>query len=313
MSTLVFRKPELSDIPAIKTALGYIRHNSCDYSAANIYLWSDEYGTEIAFDRDDLYIKYRFDNDIYFAFPFVKKHIKNGIENMKEYAERHNIDFKMGIIEPEMYEIIDKLYPDEYMIYYNRDSADYIYNVSDLTDLSGKKYHGKKNHINKFKKTHSNWNYEKLSDKNAEECIEMVKAWCVENKCFSDEGKSGELCVMIKAIKHHKILGLKGGIIRADNRVVAVTLGEEISSEMFVVHFEKAFSNVQGAYPMINQQFVINELMNYKYVNREEDMGVEGLRKAKESYNPVYMGKKGILVPKSEYKAESIESEEEKQ
>ena len=296
MSRLIFRKPELNDISAMRTAFGYIKHNSCDYSAANIYLWSDEYGTEIAFDENDLYIKYRFDDDIYFAFPFVKSHIRNGIENIKEYADSHNINFKMGIIEPEMYEIINKLYPDEYEIYYDRNSSDYIYNVSELADLSGRRYHGKKNHINKFKKTYDNWSYERLNDKNAGECIGMVKEWRAENKCLSDKGKNEEICVMINGIKYHDRLGLKGGIIRANEKVVAVTLGEEINSEMFVIHFEKAFSDIQGAYPMINQQFILNELMNYKFVNREEDMGVLGLRKAKESYNPVFMGKKGILT-----------------
>lgn len=295
MSVLKFRKPELKDMADIRNAFRYVKHTSCDYSAANIYLWSEVYGTEIAFDNGDLYIKYVFDNEIYFSFPFCRRYIRDGFEKIKEYANDNNIEFKLGIIEPEMFEIIDKLYPNEYTISYERDSADYIYKIRDLADLSGKKYHGKKNHINKFKKTYQNWSYEKINKYNYEDCIDMVKDWCVLNECANDREKADEICVMINGIKYRDELGLKGGLIRISDRIVAVTLGEEINSEMFVIHFEKAFANVDGAYPMINQQFILNELMEYKYVNREEDVGAEGLRKAKESYHPIFMGQKGVV------------------
>lgn len=84
-----------------------------------------------------------------------------------------------------------------------------------------------------------------------------------------------------------------------DNQIVAFTMGEPICSDTFVVHIEKAFPDVQGAYPMINQQFVEHECMQYKYVNREEDTGEEGLRKAKRSYRPVFMVEKGLVTEKS--------------
>ena len=84
-----------------------------------------------------------------------------------------------------------------------------------------------------------------------------------------------------------------------DNQIVAFTMGEPICSDTFVVHIEKAFPDVQGAYPMINQQFVEHECMQYKYVNREEDIGEEGLRKAKRSYRPVFMVEKGLVTEKS--------------
>ena len=89
-----------------------------------------------------------------------------------------------------------------------------------------------------------------------------------------------------------------GGIIKIEERIVALTLGERLSNDTFDIHFEKAFADVDGAYPMINQQFIIHELSDYTYVNREEDMGVEGLRRAKESYRPAYMAEKGILTKK---------------
>ena len=298
MSKLVYRKPEIDDYKRIRNALEFYKHTSCDYTAANIYLWSTVFNTEIAFIDDDLYIKYVFDNEVYFAFPFVKKHLKEAIQNIEEYAFENDIEFKFGIIEPDMFELMEKIYPGRFDIEYRRDSADYIYNVSDLADLAGRKYHGKKNHINKFKKTYDNWSYEKISDSNYMDCINMVNEWAIWNNTDEDEEKSAEVQVMKNALEYRHELNLTGGLIRIGERVVAVTLGERNNDEMFVVHFEKAFANIQGAYTMINQQFVQNELREYKYVNREEDVGLEGLRKAKMSYIPAFMGKKGVVTLK---------------
>ena len=296
MRELNFRKPTLDYIDNIKHALKYVKHNACDYTPTNIIMWGDEYNTEIAFDDSDLYIKYNVDGMTFFGIPFVMTGMKKGIENLIKYTEDNNIELTIGDVEPEIFEIIDRIYPGQFKVAYQRDGADYVYNIKDMAELSGKKYHGKKNHINKFKKTYINWWYEKMSDDNTNECIDMVKEWRVKNVCVDDVEKADEICIMINSIKNRERLGLIGGLIRANDRVVAVTLGGAINDEMFDINFEKAFSDVPGAYPMINQQFIINELMNYKYVNREEDMGLDGLRKAKESYLPEFMVQKGLVT-----------------
>lgn len=296
MRKLNFRKPTLDDIDNIKHALKYVKHNACDYTPTNIIMWGDEYNTEIAFDDSDLYIKYNVDGMTFFGIPFVMTGMKKGIENLIKYTEDNNIELAIGDVEPEIFAIIDRIYPGQFKVTYQRDGADYVYNIKDMAELSGKKYHGKKNHINKFMKTYNNWCYEKMSDDNINECIDMVKEWRAKNVCVDDVEKADEICIMINSIKNRERLGLIGGLIRANDRVVAVTLGGAINDEMFDINFEKAFSDVPGAYPMINQQFIINELMNYKYVNREEDMGLDGLRKAKESYLPEFMVQKGLVT-----------------
>ena len=108
------------------------------------------------------------------------------------------------------------------------------------------------------------------------------------------------MCVTLNSLRLFEELELKGGLLRVNGEIVAFTMGEPISEDTFVVHIEKAFADVQGAYPMINQQFVEHECMNYKYVNREEDTGAEGLRKAKLSYRPVFLVEKGVVTKKSE-------------
>jgi hypothetical protein len=204
----------------------------------------------------------------------------------------------MNLVERDMFEEIENNFPGKFGITYVRDSADYVYHMENLKNLVGKKYHGKKNHINKFLKINIDWKYECISDENTQECIEMVKEWCVQNSCCADKSKVAEVCVLIKGLQNRERLHMIGGVIRTNGRITAVTMGEKSNDTTFTIHFEKAYANVQGAYPMINQQFIIHELSAYAYVNREEDMGIEGLRKAKESYYPAFMTEKGILFQK---------------
>ena len=164
------------------------------------------------------------------------------------------------------------------------------------THLAGKKLHGKRNHINKFKKTYEDWSYEPLSDENMEECFQMALKWRNENGCEDNPEKNAEMCVALNALRLYKEMGQVGGVLRVNKEVAAFTIGERLCDDTFVVHIEKAFADIDGAYPMINQQFVQHECMEYRYVNREDDAGSEGLRKAKLSYRPAFLEQKGIVT-----------------
>ncbi|MGB4661411.1 MAG: phosphatidylglycerol lysyltransferase domain-containing protein [Mobilitalea sp.] len=297
-----FKKVTVEDRDILAKYLNLNQHRACDYSVANIVLWSDVYNTKYAIAQNTLFIKFMRGQDTYFSYPMGDFQnggdLKQAFEWMRSYCEERNIELKINIIEPAMFEEIEKVFPNEYEIAYQRDSADYVYLIEDLKNLSGKKYHGKKNHINKFLKTNEDWTYESISDENTDECIKMVEEWCVENKCCEDKAKADEICVLINGLRYREKLNMIGGIIKTSGRIVALTMGEKSGEDMFIIHFEKAFADIDGAYPLINQQFIIHELSDYKYVNREEDMGIEGLRKAKESYKPVFMAEKGILIKK---------------
>ena len=128
--------------------------------------------------------------------------------------------------------------------------------------------------------------------------------WCMAN-CMGEQDvieydKIDESKLVVYAIRHREQLGMIGGAIRADGRIIAITLGERLTEDTFVVHFEKAYADIQGAYPIINREFVRHELGEYRYVNREEDLGEEGLRKAKLSYRPEILLEKGIVTKKQE-------------
>lgn len=189
-------------------------------------------------------------------------------------------------------------YPGQFQIEYLRDEADYVYEMEKLSTLAGKKLHGKRNHINKFKTLYPDWNYEPITSENVEECFQMALEWRNENGCEEDLEKNAEMCVTLNFLRLFKELGMKGGLIRVDKKVVAFCVGEPVCKDTFVVHVEKAFAEVEGAYPMINQQFVQHECTDYLYVNREEDTGAEGLRKAKLSYHPAFLVEKGIVTRK---------------
>ena len=178
------------------------------------------------------------------------------------------------------------------------DDADYVYESEKLATLSGKKLHAKRNHINKFKATFENWNFEALTEDNVEECFQMALNWRRENGCEDDVEKNAEMCVTLNALRLREELELTGGVLRVNGEVVAFTLGEPVCEDTFVVHIEKAYAEVPGAYPMINQLFAKQVYDRYRYINREEDTGAEGLRKAKLSYYPVFMVEKGVVKEK---------------
>ena len=191
--------------------------------------------------------------------------------------------------------------PGKFDITYHRDEADYVYESEKLATLSGKKLHGKRNHGYKFKALHGdNWSYETITEEYLEECFQMALKWRNKNGCGEDPEKNSEMCVTLNSLRLYKELDLRGGVLRTEGYVVAFSIGEPVSDDTFVVHIDKAFADVPGAYPMINQQFVEHEVQGFSYVNREEDMGETGLRSAKESYHPIFMVEKGVVTEKGE-------------
>ncbi len=175
-----------------------------------------------------------------------------------------------------------------------------MYEADKLISLAGKKLHGKRNHINRFKEANPDWLYEPITTENVEDCFQMALKWREEMQCEYDVEKRDEMCVTLNALRLMEELELQGGLLRSEpgGEVIAFTIGEPLNPDTFVVHIEKAFAEIQGAYPMINQQFAEHAAAEYRYVNREEDTGAEGLRKAKLSYRPVFLVEKGIVTLK---------------
>ena len=214
------------------------------------------------------------------------------------WFEEQSVPFHIHLVLEQDFELLESWYPAKFQIEYNRDLADYVYETEKLTTLAGKKLHGKRNHINKFKENNPDWVYEPINTENAEECFQMALKWREEMQCEIDVEKRDEMCVTLNSLRLLEELKLKGGLLRAkpQGEVIAFTIGEPLNPDTFVVHIEKAYAWIQGAYPMINQQFVTHTAQGYQFVNREEDTGSEGLRKAKLSYRPAFLVQKGVVT-----------------
>lgn len=297
--SLDFKKQTLQDSDRLQQILRRNRQQGCEFSVSNLILWSDFYHMEYAVLNNMLIIKQKDeDGNIRLSFPVAAGEEKQEREMFAlelEYFREIGQAPLFGLITPPMFERINRWYPNRFQVEYHRDWADYIYDREKLATLSGKKLHGKRNHIKRFIEQHPEWSYESLTEENVAECIEMAKEWCRLNCCHEDDEKEEEAHLVNRALRNFRHLHMKGGLLRIREGIIAFTLGGAISDDTFDVSFEKAFSSIQGAYPMINQQFVMHELQDYAYVNREEDLGVEGLRKAKLSYYPAILLEKGIV------------------
>lgn len=298
MEDIVFKRPELEDKEIISTYFAKAPSRSCERTFANVYLWSRHYHVKYAIVENALVFM---DDEFELAYAYPAGEpaaVKNALDRLMEYSREKGNPFKLYNVTEENFAQLEEFYPGRFTVEYDRDEADYVYEREKLATLSGKKLHGKRNHINKFKALYENWSYESLSDDNVEECFQMALAWRSQNGCEEDTEKNAEMCVTLNSLRLYKELGMVGGCIRVNGEIVAFCIGEAVCEDTFVVHVEKAFVDVEGAYPMINQQFVQHECMEYEYVNREEDTGAAGLRKAKLSYRPAFLVEKGTVTEK---------------
>lgn len=301
---LSFQKIELEDKALISSYLEQKMCRSCDLVFPNIYLWSRKYPTKYAVVEDTLIFQGIGENGVpSITFPAGgEEQAHKALDVMFQWFLERQADFRMHLVQEKEFELLDAWYPGRLQISYNRDIADYVYETEKLAGLGGKKLHGKRNHVNRFKENYPDWVYEPITEENVEDCFQMALKWREEMQCEIDVEKRDEMCVTLNALRLMEELELKGGLLRSEpqGEVIAFTVGEPLNEDTFVVHIEKAFAQIQGAYPMINQQFVLHEAQDYKYVNREEDTGSEGLRKAKLSYRPVFLVEKGVVTTRKQ-------------
>lgn len=300
MIEIDFKKPELKDRELISDFFRNHTSRSCERTFTNVYLWARFYHVTFAVVENALVFRSEDEEGFSFAYPAGEpENVKRAIDVLVQYSKEREMPFRLYNVTPDNFGYLEQWYPGRFQIEYNEDYADYVYESEKLATLSGKKLHSKRNHINKFKSVYEGrWSYEPITQDNLEECFQMALKWRNENGCEDDEEKNAEICVTLNSLRLFTELELIGGVLKVDGEIAAFTIGEPICQDTFVVHIEKAFAEIDGAYTMINQQFVQHACMDYKYVNREEDTGAEGLRKAKRSYRPVFMVEKGLVTEK---------------
>ena len=294
-----FKKLELSDKEWVETLLRQLDFRGCDYSFKNLYIWRTKSKIYVAEKDGMLFIKSKHNRNGHtiYTYPAGNGDLKTALYDIIEAAEEEGTPFVLRGISKEGVKNIERVMPGKFEFTENRDEAEYIYTVEKLSSLAGKKYHGKRNHIARFM-DNDNWHYEDMSRKNIDDCMKMNKRWCELTGCDSADADSADQCAVKEAFNNFEALGLKGGVLYLNDEVAAFTIGAPINSDTFGVHIEKADHTVQGAYPMINREFVRANMSGFTYINREEDMGEEGLRKAKLSYYPEFLLEKYTAVLK---------------
>ena len=281
----------LEDENWIKEILSTVDFYTCEYPFGNIFSYGAKMEILVGEISGCLVTKCIQDDYVMYCCPVGDGNLKDAFDFILDDANKDGRDFEIFGISPDTAEFISKNYGDILDIFLVRDTFDYLYSSEDLINLAGKKYQPKRNHISYFMKN-NNWSYERITKENIPECLEMSKLWLESALEEYKEELEGELKIIKRVFDNYDKLDYVGALIRVDGRVVAYTMGEPGPKDVFCVHIEKAFSDIRGAYPMINQQFVKNELSGYKYINREDDTGAENLRKAKLSYYPVILAEK---------------------
>ncbi len=288
VAEMQFKPVELEDRD---TLLPYIERAAvpiCDLAFSNLYSWGFVYNTSWAIVEDSLVIRFRALEKAhdFFLFP-VGPNPENMLAAARALKQRSVMGESpltfMGITK-ELRELIETRCTSEYHFINDAAYCDYIYNRSDLAELKGKKYQPKRNHINKFERLYPNWEYREISDDYVDQCLALAGNWLDDNG--ADESRQQENLMLQRAIKNRVALGLSTGMILVDEKVVAFSLGSPINVDTFGVHVEKADINYEGSFTLINREFAKRVPESYAYINREEDLGLDGLRKAKLSYHP---------------------------
>lgn len=295
-----FKPVELTDKEWMTPLLRAAQLSGSHQNFTNIFAWSVIYHYQVAQVENYLVVKGKLQDGVqYYFYPAGQGDAQPVLEAMRQDALGHGHEFLLLGLNPEQVNELQTLYPEQFSYEEMRDSFDYIYRLEKLVTLSGNKLHSKRNHINRFKES-NNWSFEPIDADNLAECWDMNVIWCKEMGCQDDQQLAEENCAVRRCFKYFDELGLEGGLLRLDGKVIAYTMGERLNANTYVVHIEKAFGKIQGAYQMINREFaalVQERHPEIVFVNREEDMGYEGLRKAKLSYKPERLEEKHLAKP----------------
>ncbi|MBQ7856250.1 MAG: GNAT family N-acetyltransferase [Alistipes sp.] len=282
-----FHKITLQDRALFEQYVSPSPLRNCDLSFANIYCWQDTYHSEVAEYGGFMLIRFRLEADEpAYMQPIGEGDIRHIIEALKEDAARCGTTLHICGATTQWCEALERAYPEQFAFRQERASADYIYSADDLATLPGRRYQPKRNHINRFKSRYT-WHYEPLSIANIADCIRLNLRWMENKNCCTMPSQYAEQYALQRALLEFDHLPLRGGVLYADGEPAAFTYGSQINSDTFCIHIEKADPNIEGSATMINRLFAEEIATEYQYINREEDLGIEGLRYAKMKYHPV--------------------------
>lgn len=295
---LDFKAAAMADKDRVSALLSLADRPGCEYSFSCLLMWQEIY----ALSWTELYgcfcVRSKKEKTAAYLFP-AGGDVKQALAALLKESRQKGEPLSFYSLTKADCALLEACYPGEFMAQENRAAAEYLYDAQSLITLAGKKLHQKRNHIHRFEANHPDFSFEPITRANIGECYEMNKEWCRLYGCEREESLKNEACAVDVAFEHFFDFGLSGGAIRAGGKILAYSMGEMLGEATFNIRIEKAFHEVQGAYPIIGREFAAHYCQSARFINREEDMGDEGLRKAKLSYRPALLLEKYTATEKS--------------
>lgn len=289
---MLFREINIDAKKELDSYFDIVNYEACEYCFSTLYMWQHVYKTHYHIDEDFAIIMAEYEGNSFSILPLASEaNLTKAIDFVVNFFEKNQKKIYFRGITKGVVELLQKKYENRFEYIEERDLFDYIYDAESLRELQGKKNQKKRNHLNYFLKEYDGrFEYKALNSENSRECIELMNRWSSlkeENGEF-DQGMDDESEGISKIFDNYEELKDKVKVsgVYIDGKLEAFTIGELLNPDMALVHIEKANQDIRGLYQYINQQFILNEFENVDFVNREEDLGIEGLRKAKLSYHP---------------------------
>ena len=273
---------------------------NCDYAFANMCSWRFLYKSEYAISDGFLFLRFYVEEKgrrrPAYMYPVGKGDLKTAVEIMENDAGQAGHPLLILGVTPDSKHELNAAFPHRFSYITERDYFDYIYLREDLVRLTGKRFQAKRNHINKFTGRYP-YTYLPINPDIVGRCMDLERIWRKANASENDpQDLAHEHRSMTFAMSHFDRLGLRGGAIVADGRIIAFTYGSPINRYTFGIHVEKADIRYPGIFSLINREFAARIPEQYTYINREEDLGIPGLRRSKHSYHPVILLEKNAAL-----------------
>ena len=297
---LEFKKITHKDMPLIWKYLEMEKGRTTDFSYAGLFMWVDLFKYEFAVYKDTLFIKGVVENDRSlpaFSLPVGSLPLEESIEVLKQYCSEQGIRLELSAVPEYALEELNTLSPMKVELL--EDWSDYLYDAQMLASLKGKKMSKKRNHVNNFILHNPEWSFQPLDATNAEEALKFMDVYESEaDETFMACEESRLSRLMIRMLEEGDPVMHGGVLYSSPGNICALTIGD-VKGDTLYVHIEKATKSINGTYEMINKEFASHVLEVHpevKFINREDDSGDEGLRRAKESYHPVDLLKKYNVI-----------------
>ena len=293
-----FKPITTEDFDTVSPILKRSGIENCEHCFATMLVWAHRHPVEISVTENTVFMRSAGDKHTWYLYPRGEMDPVKAINLIIQDARRRGSKISIYGIDRAGAEILQKNFSDVFDITEDRNGADYIYNSRDLIDLPGKKYQKKRNHCSRFVRENPDYKFIPITTENVQRAKDFEISWCQRYNCDNGRDLASEQQGIMQLLNNFDKMDLMGAMIETGGQIVAMSIAAPINERMVDVMIEKAYHDVNGAYAVINRDFAANCFGDFMYINREDDMGVENLRKAKLSYYPCEIKSKFLAQSK---------------